>query len=357
MARVLVRDIITTLNTITGGRVVTDQSERFNGSNPFVTLKSSNIPGKEVMEVPGLVYGDPSMPVHKVAVVMTLTESVVELAAASGVNALVVHHPVADAASTGGVPLKDYLSHYNLAIFELHEAFHGLHPGIALLHGHEPIFTDTCFGGIVGNVVMVGKPLDGIKNLSHILSRLELLMAQQQDMRLLDAERKIFDSLDLQETNALESGAIIEGDPNNEVGLILHCFPHTGFSVENLNSILEKYPAIRTVIASISKVRNQHPLIAVCAAKGLNLINGNSHALEIWENGLPLAYAIQTLLPDVEVVVYRERVTSYPLAAAGARELRRYARQMAFSYLLGHETGRGNIDEQISDVKEAKFNE
>ena len=308
------------------------------------------------MELPGLVYGDPAMPVHKVAVVMTLTESAVELAASSKVDALIVHHPVADAASSGGVPLKDYLSHYNLAIFELHEAFHGLHPGIALLHGHEPIFTDTAFGGTIGNVVIVGRPLDGIITLSHILSRLEVLMAQSQDLRLLEAERQIYNSTELREINALETGVVVHGNPENKVGLILHCFPHTGFSLENLNDILAMYPAIGTVVASISKVRNQHPLLAACREKGLNLINGNSHALEIWENGLPLAYAIQTLLPAVEVVVFRERVTSYPLAAAGARELRRYAREMASNYLLGTETSRMNTVERIN-VMEAEFDE
>lgn len=182
-------------------------------------------------------------------------------------------------------------------------------------------------------------------------------MVQHQDVRLLKAEQNIIDCLELQEINALECATIVHGHPENEVGLILHCFPHTGFSVDNLNSILAAYPTVRTVIASISKVRNQHPLIGACAEKGLNLINGNSHALEIWENGLPLAYAIQALLPDVEVVVYRERITAYPLAAAGARELRRYARQMAFDYLLGAEKSRVNLGKLISDEKEVEFNE
>ncbi len=69
---------------------------------------------------------------------MTLTESEIELAGATGVDALVLHHPVAEAASSGGVPLRGYVNLYNLAIFEAHEAFHGRHPGIGVIHGHVP---------------------------------------------------------------------------------------------------------------------------------------------------------------------------------------------------------------------------
>ncbi|MCS5695714.1 Nif3-like dinuclear metal center hexameric protein [Desulfofundulus thermocisternus] len=334
MAETTVQEVLEALNLITGGRVITGQQETGDGRNPYVILKTSHIPGKEVMETPGLVYGDPAMPVKKLAVVMTMTESVVELAAASGVDALVVHHPVADAASCGGVPLKDYLHHYRLAVFELHEAFHGLHPGIALLHGHMPVHIDVCFGGTSGNVVIVGKPLAGISCLKDILARLELMMGQDRDVLLLEAEKRIYQVTDLQEINAMEGGSIINGNPDNEVGLILHCFPHTGFCPADLDRILEMYPEIKTVITSISRVRKNHPLIDTCRLKGLNLVAGNSHALEIWENGLPLAYALQAILSDIEVVIFRERVTSYPLAGAGNEPLRHYARQMAEKYLL-----------------------
>lgn len=70
---------------------------------------------------------------------MTLTESVIELASAMNLDLIVVHHPVADAASSGGVPFSDYLPLYNLALIEMHEAFHGLHPGMTLLHGHRKL--------------------------------------------------------------------------------------------------------------------------------------------------------------------------------------------------------------------------
>ena len=72
-----VRDILKALNVITGGRVITD-SFGYGGANPFVVTKTSGIPGKAVTELPGLVWGDPDMPVKKVAVMMTLTESAIE---------------------------------------------------------------------------------------------------------------------------------------------------------------------------------------------------------------------------------------------------------------------------------------
>ena len=74
-----VRDILKALDVITGGRVITD-SFGYGGANPFVVTKTSGIPGKAVTELPGLVWGDPDMPVKKVAVMMTLTESAIELA-------------------------------------------------------------------------------------------------------------------------------------------------------------------------------------------------------------------------------------------------------------------------------------
>ncbi|WP_186304272.1 Nif3-like dinuclear metal center hexameric protein, partial [Staphylococcus epidermidis] len=104
---------------------------------PFVIKKSSNLPGKEIIETPGLVYGDRNREVKKIAVTMTMTEGSIELAGATGVDAIVAHHPIAEAANSGGVTLKNYLDLYNISAFELHEAFHGLHPGIPFLHGHE----------------------------------------------------------------------------------------------------------------------------------------------------------------------------------------------------------------------------
>ena len=83
-----VRDILKALDVITGGRVITD-SFGYGGANPFVVTKTSGIPGKAVTELPGLVWGDPDMPVKKVAVMMTLTESAIELAGATGIDCLI----------------------------------------------------------------------------------------------------------------------------------------------------------------------------------------------------------------------------------------------------------------------------
>lgn len=80
-----VRDILKALDTITGGRVITKPFD-YAGGNPFVVTKTSGIPGKAVTELPGLVWGDPEMPVKKVAVMMTLTESAIELAGATGIE-------------------------------------------------------------------------------------------------------------------------------------------------------------------------------------------------------------------------------------------------------------------------------
>uniref|UniRef100_UPI001BD50304 Nif3-like dinuclear metal center hexameric protein n=1 Tax=Tepidanaerobacter acetatoxydans TaxID=499229 RepID=UPI001BD50304 len=109
-----VKELIKVLDNITGGRVVKDLNDVFTGKNPFVVMKSSNIPGKAVMETPGLVYGNPEAKIKKVAVTMTLTEGNIELAGATGVDVIVAHHPIADAANSGGVTLSCYLDLYNI---------------------------------------------------------------------------------------------------------------------------------------------------------------------------------------------------------------------------------------------------
>ena len=57
---------------------------------------------------------------------------------------------------------------------------------------------------------------------------------------------------------------------------------------------------------------------------GLSFLCGNSHALEIFENGVPLAYALRNHLPGVEVVIFRERQTAIPLDEVGSAEIRAY---------------------------------
>ena len=89
-----VKDVLQALDDLTNGRCLKGPGDWATGKNPWVVMKSSSIPGKGVVETPGLVFGDPEMEVKKIAVAMTMTESVIELAAATGVNAIVTHHPI-----------------------------------------------------------------------------------------------------------------------------------------------------------------------------------------------------------------------------------------------------------------------
>ncbi|WLR51460.1 Nif3-like dinuclear metal center hexameric protein [Bacillus tianshenii] len=329
-----ISDVLHALDVITGGRVVKSLDEITSGKHPFVMMKSSNIIGKEVIEIPGLIYGDTKKDVNKLAVTMTLTENVIELAGATGVDAIVAHHPIAEAANSGGVPLKNYLDLYNLAVFELHEAFHGLHPGIPLLHGHLPHKVDIAYGGLHGNILFAGKTIEGIHTLGDMLNRINTLMGASQDEELLKVEQEIRNNASLKETTIETRGRIFVGKETSPVEHILHIFPHTGFSPEHLRQAVKEHPEADTVLASISRVYKDHELVKTAAELGLNFIVGNCHVLEIFENGLPLAYALDTLLPEVEVVVFRERVTSMPVTEMGTSAMQEYARDMASNHLL-----------------------
>ena len=76
-----------------------------------------------------------------------------------------------------------------------------------------------------------------------------------------------------------------------------------------------------------------HPLVAKAEELGLSFLCGNSHALEIFENGVPLAYALRNHLPECEVVIFRERQTSIPLDEVGSPEIRAYGSRIAGEYL------------------------
>ncbi|MCP4720515.1 MAG: NGG1p interacting factor NIF3 [Desulfobacteraceae bacterium] len=330
-------DLEKALDVITGGRIMGSR-EAATGTNPFVVTKSSNIPGKAVTETPGLVVGDPDQPIKKVAVMMTLTESAIELAGASGVDAMVAHHPIADGANSGGVLLRTYLGLYNLAVLELHEAFHGLHPGIAYLHGHDASFVDIKYSNIPGNILFVGKPVQGVKTLGDMLSRLDTFMDLDTEAILLEKEQQIRNCQDIEETAVCTRGNILEGDPENSVNKIMHIFPHTGFTPVHMERALNQHPGVDTVLATISRVFPGHGLVQKAKEVGLNFVVGNSHALEIMENGLPLARAISMLLPELEVVIFKERMTSIPINSFGGRKIQDYARRMAEKYLVKQRT-------------------
>ena len=327
-------DVLQALDKITGGRCVKDLGDIFSGKNRFVVIKSSNIPGKSCMETPGLVCGKLESPVKKIAVTMTLTECNIELAGATCVDAIVAHHPIVEAANSGGVTLRTYLDLYGLSAFELHEAFHGLHPGIALLHGHKTFHVDIAYGGIPGNILFVGRSLEGVNTLGDILKRLQDFMGLNEEQAMLLAERNSRCCNGIMETNVATGGKILVGTPDSKISTIIHIFPHTGFTADHLAAVKNKFPEADTVLASISRVKDDHPLVAKARELGLNFIVGNSHAMEILENGMPLAIALQTLLPDTEVVLFRERITSTPLDQVGTPALREYARDIADRFLV-----------------------
>ncbi len=210
-------DVLQALDKITGGRCVKDLGDIFSGKNRFVVIKSSNIPGKSCMETPGLVCGKLESPVKKIAVTMTLTECNIELAGATGVDAIVAHHPIVEAANSGGVTLRTYLDLYGLSAFELHEAFHGLHPGIALLHGHKTFHVDIAYGGIPGNILFVGRALEGINTLGDILKRLQDFMGLSEEQAMLLAERNSRCCNGIMETNVATGGKILVGNPDSKI--------------------------------------------------------------------------------------------------------------------------------------------
>jgi hypothetical protein len=328
-----VKDLLFILDAITNGRCIKTPADYTTGRNPFVLTRSSGIPGKAITEMPGLVWGDMDMEIKKVAVLMTMTESAIELAAATGVNAIVAHHPVADAANSGGTLIKTYLGTYKLALFELHEAFHGLHNGVPLIHGHKPFFSSIAFGGIQGNVVYVGEVLPEIKTVQDLKNRIDRLMNVQGDQEVLASERIIRNCPDIWETSISARCQVLAGRLENTIKLVIHMFPHAGFTVEHLENLMEKYPDVDTLLASSSRVYPGHRLLTKAEELGLNFVCGNSHAMEIYENGLPLAKAIKRHLPDLEVVIFRERMTSIPIEHFGAREIRDYGDYIVGAFL------------------------
>ncbi len=334
MGEVTVSDIVQALDRITGGRVVTDVGRVAAGLNPFVVTKSSDLPGKAVTETPGLIHGDPAAKVRTIAMVMTLTESAIELAAATGVDLLVAHHPIADASNSGGVPLRNYLGLYGLAVVELHEAFHGLHPGIAYLHGHAAFRTEVRYGGVPGNIMFVGRRLPEVKTLGDIIDRLDRLMGVQREIEVLEADRRASGCDQIHETSVAARARILVGEPERPVDTVLHVFPHTGFSPEHLDNAVREHPEIDTVIASISRVARDHPLVVRAEELGRAFVVGNSHAVELYENWMPLARCLEELFPNVKILMFKERMFAIPYEACGNDALRRYATRMAEDYLL-----------------------
>lgn len=317
------------MKVITKGRVVGPEENPFSRSNPFIVTKSSHIPGKAVTETPGLVYGRLDDQVKKIGVVMTITEVVIELAGSMGINVLIAHHPFADATNFGGVLIKDYCGLYGINVFEAHEAFHGRHPGISFLHGYKLEKVDLNYGGIHGNVLFLGKAFPETKNLKDIIERLQNMMSEKDRDQFLQIERDFWKNSDIQESLASNKPAILLGAPDSKVQNIIHIFPHTGFKPEHLEKVYRDNPGMDTVIASISRVRPDHALVKKAKELGLNFLLGNSHAHEIYENGIPLGKALENLLPGVPIFFIDQRVTATPLGKAGNASLQEYGKKMA----------------------------
>jgi hypothetical protein len=324
--------VVEALDAVTGGRV----SAAPGSDNPWTVTKSSGLAGKSVTEAPGLVLGDAGAVVKRLAVAMSLTEHDIELARAIDVDLIVAHHPIADAASSGGVALVDYLPRYGLSVIECHEAFHGRHPGIGFLHGHTPFHHDGSFGGVHGKVVMAGRPLPGVRTLGDVLSRIRRLLDRDLDEAVLREERIVRGGPAIADSVTAPGLRILRGDESSDLGeVVLHAFPHTGFDARDLEVLVDRHPEAGTLILSISSAGAEDELVRAAADRGLNVLVGSSHATEILENGIPLANALDELLPDVEVLLFRSRVVALPLEVAARGALADYGRQMSDHLVRG----------------------
>ena len=87
------------------------------------------------------------------------------------------------------------------------------------------------------------------------------------------------------------------------------------------------------MVANISRPLPDSGLVKKARELGMNFVAGSSHAMEIFENGVPLAFALKYQLPDLEVLIFRERMVSIPIEMVGTEELRDYGSRMARGYL------------------------
>ena len=290
---IVVKDVLNVLVHISKGRCIKSYKDFTYSKNDYVVTKTSGIPGKSVTEVPELIFGDPMMKVKKIAVVMTLTESAIELAALTNVNVIIAHHPICEGNISGGVPLKSYLNLYNIAVFELHEAFHGLHPGIPWLHGYNVITSFFNYRGITGNIAYVGRVFDEIKTLGDIIKRLETFMDTKSELCALNKQSRSDVCMEQCYISTDIGAKILNGNMESPVKNILHIFPHTGFNENDLEKIANDFSDIDTVLVSISHVYEGNALLEKSRRLGLNFICGNSNTMKIYENGLPLSYALK----------------------------------------------------------------
>jgi hypothetical protein len=239
---------------------------------------------------------------------------------------------MADATNMGGVLAKEYLDLYGIAAFELHEAFHGLHPGIAWIHGSKAIRSDVNFGGTTGKIVWFGEALPDIRTLGDFIKRIDEFMEIGTERDFLEYERDIRKCGDIQETSVSACAKIFVGSQDSVLGRTITFFPHTGFNASDMERAYDEYEA-DTFVSCISRPLENNAMVDRARSLGVNLVAGNSHAMEIFENGIPLARAIKNLIPELEVRIFRERMTSIPLDAFAAPTLRDYGIRIARDYL------------------------
>ncbi|MCG8567927.1 MAG: hypothetical protein MI747_22905, partial [Desulfobacterales bacterium] len=196
------------------------------------------------------------------------------------------------------------------------------------------VHADIAYSHVPGNILFVGDSVDGVNTLGDMLSRIESFMDTATEEKLLAAEKEIRDCGTIDETAVKARGKILVGRPDNTVNKVMHIFPHTGFTPDHMERAFAEHPDVDTVLATISRVFPDHALVDKARELGLNFICGNSHALEILENGLPLAHAIQALLPEAEVVIFKERMSAIPMAALGGEVIQNYAATMARDHLI-----------------------
>lgn len=173
---------------------------------------------------------------------MTLTESAIELAGATGIDCLIAHHPIAEGSNTGGVTARDYFNLYHLAVFELHEAFHGLHPGIAWIHGSCAKHVNIRFGGVPGKIVWYGNALPEVETLGDLLNRIDTIMGTDIESRVLTSERQIPRLYRGPRNLDRSPRQNLCRQPRQQAGQNHHCFPAYRFLGRGPGKSLRRIP-------------------------------------------------------------------------------------------------------------------
>lgn len=172
-----------------------------------------------------------------------------------------------------------------------------------------------------------------VETLGDLLNRIDTIMGTDIESRVLTSERQIRGCTEIHETSIAARAKIFVGNPDNKLGKTITVFPHTGFSAEDLEKAYAEYPEANTVVCTISRPLPGDPLVKKAEELGLNLIAGNSHALEILENGIPLAWALRLQIPELDIHIFRERMVSLPLDHCGCTHIENYGETMARNYL------------------------